>query len=972
MNTLTLRYLARHLTYAVAIVLSSPVVSPQSPAPAIEKEARFRAEANVVLVPVVVRDARGNAVGNLHKEDFQLFDKGKAQIITSFAVEEISTKVAEDRSVRSGDQRLPAGVALASQIKAAPMAIPDRFVALVFDDYHLKIGNPNIPYEGYLVWARDAARRYIGTLKPSDRVAIFTTTGETALDFTSDRTRLEQTLLKLHLSPDKHQIEWESQRSLGQLQAIVRRMSVEPGQRTVVLLSPGFELRSEPSWSLLPDAMDLINRSIRSGLVIDTLNVRGLAIEGNGPDEVLFRLSDGTGGTYVRDRNDYDSALRQMAAAPEYRYILGFSPENLKQDGSLHTLKVSVRNAHGLEVQARRAYWDAKPATEAVENAGGKGAAETPQVSESETRAVANALGVAAAAPVTEPIPETALVTVPAPKPPLAQPPRDDEISTHDEPVTFRAQSNLVEVPVVVRDRQGHAIGNLRKEDFRLFDKGKRQEITKFSVQKSAAPAIVEAQSGSHPSDAAPGMSAPQVAPTHFIAFVFDDVHMRTEDTPQIRDAVRRYLSTSLRPGDRVALFTTSGKIAVDFTDKPASLDEALLKIRPSPLTSTALRFCLYISYFQAVQIDQQVSLHPIYPDDLQRSAALKTAVYDVARCTHGADGPSNFDYAMQEVRDAFLNGRQETRENLAVLGNIVRRMALLPGRRSIILASPGFFVSPELQDQGSDLIALAVRSRVLINTIDARGVWTNPMFDASQPGPAPAPDVIAFKDMEGTVADDELFALSEGTGGTASFDNDFSGAVRKAATTPEYLYVLGFSPQNLKLDGSFHALKVTLSSNEKASLQVRRGYWAPKHAEDAEAVVKQEIEDAVFSRDEIHNLPAEMYTRVTKTGDQAKLNVLTSVDLKLIRLRKADDRNRNDLTIVAAVFDANGNFIAGTEKILQLRLRDETVQGLEQKPPVTIPASFDLKTGAYLVRLVVRDAEGQQITSENAAVQIP
>jgi hypothetical protein len=113
------------------------------------------------------------------------------------------------------------------------------------------------------------------------------------------------------------------------------------------------------------------------------------------------------------------------------------------------------------------------------------------------------------------------------------------------------------------------------------------------------------------------------------------------------------------------------------------------------------------------------------------------------------------------------------------------------------------------------------------------------------------------------------------------------------------------------------------------------------------------------------------MHTKLTHAGEQAKLTVLTSVDLKAIQLRKADDRNRNDLTIIAALFDTNGNFLQGTEKLLQLRLRDETVAALDQKPPVVIGTDFDVKPGAYLVRLVVRDAEGQQITAENAAVQV-
>src|SRR5437762_10477451 len=66
------------------------------------------------------------------------------------------------------------------------------------------------------------------------------------------------------------------------------------------------------------------------------------------------------------------------------------------------------------------------------------------------------------------------------------------EMSSHDTPATFKAKVNLVLVPVVVRDSQGEAIGNLRQEDFQLFDKGKPQLISKFSVEKSAGQALGE------------------------------------------------------------------------------------------------------------------------------------------------------------------------------------------------------------------------------------------------------------------------------------------------------------------------------------------------------------------------------------------------------------------------------------------------------------------------------------------------
>jgi len=406
----------------------------------------------------------------------------------------------------------------------------------------------------------------------------------------------------------------------------------------------------------------------------------------------------------------------------------------------------------------------------------------------------------------------------------------------------------------------------------------------------------------------------------------------------------------------------------VDFTTSADAIGEALLRIRPNPRHGSALRYCLNISYFQAVQVDHQVSTHPIYPDDLAKSAALNTAFYDTGRCMQVPDAKAIFDMALQEIRDSLVNGKQETRATLMVLQNLVRHMALMPGQRSIILASPGFFVSPDLQDKGTDLLALAIRAKVLISTIDVRGVWVNPAYDASQTGRAPSADVVTFKDLDAGVGDDELVALAEGTGGIANLNNDFYGGVRKAAETPEYLYVLAFEPQNMKIDGSFHPLKVTVDSRQKLAVQARRGYWAPKRADDPLAASKQEIENAVFSTDEIQSLPVQMHTQVAGP----KLDVLTSVDLKLLRLRKADDRNRNDVTIVASLFDNNGNFLVGAEKILQLRLKDETVQRIEHDPPITIKTTFDVKPGTYLVRLVARDAEAQEITAQNGAVTVP
>ncbi len=53
--------------------------------------------------------------------------------------------------------------------------------------------------------------------------------------------------------------------------------------------------------------------------------------------DILAELADGTGGTFFQNSNDLDAGFKRIAAAPEYIYMLGFSPQNLKTDGSFHS-----------------------------------------------------------------------------------------------------------------------------------------------------------------------------------------------------------------------------------------------------------------------------------------------------------------------------------------------------------------------------------------------------------------------------------------------------------------------------------------------------------------------------------------------------------------------------------------------------------------------------------------------------------
>jgi hypothetical protein len=184
---------------------------------------------------------------------------------------------------------------------------------------------------------------------------------------------------------------------------------------------------------------------------------------------------------------------------------------------------------------------------------------------------------------------------------------------------------------------------------------------------------------------------------------------------------------------------------------------------------------------------------------------------------------------------------------------------------------------------------------------------------------------------------------------------------------------LLGFSPQNLKMDGNFHALKVSVVKTVSAglSLQARKGYYAPKRLESAEETARQEIEDALFSREEIHELPMDLHTQFFEAADGAKVAVLCHMDIKHIKFSKANGRNNNNVVVVSALFDRNGTLVHAIRKTIEFHLKDDTLEN-RLGPGITLRTSFDVKPGTYLVRVVVRDSEGQMMSAANGAVEIP
>jgi VWFA-related protein len=562
----------------------------------------------------------------------------------------------------------------------------------------------------------------------------------------------------------------------------------------------------------------------------------------------------------------------------------------------------------------------------------------------------------------------------PSPSPPSPASDATSEVNTHAS-VPFESHVNLVPVRVVVHDSNGKVVTNLTKEDFRLFQDRRPQTISHFSVETpgSAEKQVVRGEAAGEPTDQ-PKVSAPGTLamPSRFVALLFDDVHLNLQDLMQVRLAALKYLDGSVESSERVAIFTTSGQNQVDFTDDRAKIRAMITELMPRfiGVDPSDTGQCPQMNYYEADLITNK--------NDQQ---AIAAATQDAIACS-ASNSPNAASLAAAHVTSTALAvltfGDINTKFALRRLLEVVRRVSALPGQRSIVLVSPGFLTSTQ-EYELSDVIDRATRANVFINALDARGLYTiDPLGDISQPKRYSSTSIAAGLGLSyqitGAAHQSEVLAeLADSTGGFYfSNNNDLGAGFRMTAASPAVTYLLAFTPEALKFDGKFHQIKVTLATKEKYTIQARHGFFAPKHGQTPEETAKQDIEEAVFSQEEQQGVPIELQLQYFKSDAvDAKLSVLTRVDVTHVRFEKTEGRNRDELTVVAALFDRNGNFITGNQEVVDLHLKDTTLEKLAHTG-MTVKMGFDVKPGGYIVRLVVRDSKAAVLSSKNGVIEIP
>jgi VWFA-related protein len=397
--------------------------------------------------------------------------------------------------------------------------------------------------------------------------------------------------------------------------------------------------------------------------------------------------------------------------------------------------------------------------------------------------------------------------------------------ATEPQGAPFKLEVNVqrVLVPVVVRDKHGLAVGDLKKEDFQVMDNGKPHPISGFTVENHGGTGRPESSALSPALPSAVPQSSESNADQRFVVFLFDDMHLSAEDMARVKMAGTKLLSGALVDSDMAAVVSTSGQINSGLTHDREKLQDAIVHLRPQTLYQTSSSDCPKIDYYQA---DLMQNKHD--------ETATQDAVSQVLNCNPGINPQTDLPVAQRLAEAAAMRalamGQQDVQITFSTIEEIVRRMATLPGQRTLVLVSPGFLnVDSAALAAESRIIDFAAQSDVTISSLDARGLYTTSLTASDDTHVMLVLGKNEFRARSMKAVEDVMGELADGTGGTFFHNsNDLGAGFRSLTEMPEYVYILELPLDGVKPNGSYHRLKVKVD-RDGVQVQARLGYILPK-----------------------------------------------------------------------------------------------------------------------------------------------
>ncbi len=310
-------------------------------------------------------------------------------------------------------------------------------------------------------------------------------------------------------------------------------------------------------------------------------------------------------------------------------------------------------------------------------------------------------------------------------------PAQDDSSQTNPteppENQKFQVKTELMEVRAVVTDRDGTIVENLTKDDFELLENDQPQEVSFFSISQIESGRSKPVAEDRAAQDRTTEMRAVQERlrepPIRTTLLFVDNLHLSFSSLNRVKEAIRRFIKEQLTEQDRIALATSGQTLGIgqQFSRDRQLLNYAVEQIRLSRTRPESF----FTPALAADFLDEHLD-------------AVRLAV-DVVRNEENIACPCSMVVTRARIRaQQVLSEDSYSRQNtLSILRGFAQRMIDLPGKKMMVVFSDGFTMrdsSGDIYDSGiQSVINRAVRSGVVIYSIDAKGLTAPATIDASR-----------------------------------------------------------------------------------------------------------------------------------------------------------------------------------------------------------------------------------------------
>jgi VWFA-related protein len=553
----------------------------------------------------------------------------------------------------------------------------------------------------------------------------------------------------------------------------------------------------------------------------------------------------------------------------------------------------------------------------------------------------------------------------------------------------FRVTTELVQADVIVVDRQGRFVDNLKREQFELLVDGKPEPITFFD-RVHAGPFLGTPQLSDSPVAEGPSTSTGRPGSTgdtgRTVLFFVDDFHLAFGSLGRVRNTLFQFIDSDMGPDDRVAIYSTSGQIGFlqQLTSNKAALKAAVARLNSRTRAVMDLDRPIMNAH-QAHIIDGAADqeLFEYFVRETQRQIPFLTRT-----------GAENI--VLGRARQLVAQVSDVTRETLGALDALVRSNAELPGRKVVFFVSDGFeldFRNSNVSTWLQRIADEAGRSGVVVYSIDARGLSAQPGFDATQPTQSD-PTGVLNRTNTGEIYGSQapLYRLAEDTGGRALLNsNDLGAAIPRALDETSTYYLLAWTPEEAQKNNRFHRVELSVKGRPELKVRAPRGFYdAPPPSErvavsssrkrggqaatppaTAESVADAGMLSALRSTHPVQSLPVSLSLGFVDTASSGMM-LTTSIRFDAMTLDfSADDGTKKPavLDVVNAVFDDKGKGVSSSKQRLTIA---PSADSSPKENPLIYSHQFRMKPGLYQVRVAARDRETGRAGSAMEWIEIP